>query len=263
MNDPPHVFHLLTRLLKGGAEAKVLETVEGLEEYAFTVGHGAAYDDTQIERLHAAGIETTRFRTIRHYNPVTAVPAVLAVARHLDRHEYDIVHTHCTEAGIIGRFAAAIAGTPAVVHTVHGVPFTTDRNSALNHFTQACERLAARCTDRIVTNADVITAAYCDRGIGRPEQYTTVYSAIDVDRFRTATPAPDIDASGVRILMVGRLAEGKGFEDLLTAIDRLGRDDVAVYLVDEPADNPQSEAVAVLDRCLLALAREKFTLYVG
>jgi len=211
----PKVFHLITRLLKGGAEGKTLGTVYGLEGYDFTVGYGAEFDPDQVTELQNAGIRTQRFRTIRHYNPVTAVPAVLAVGRYIRANEFDIVHTHSTEAGIIGRFGAALAGTPAVVHTVHGVPFADDRNEILERFILGCERRAAPRTDRIVTNADAITADYLSRGIGEANQYETVYSGIDIERFRTVTPAPDIDGSGVRILMVGRLADGKGFSVLL------------------------------------------------
>ncbi|ELY42667.1 glycosyltransferase family 4 protein [Natronorubrum bangense] len=236
MTEKPRVFHLITRLLKGGAEAKTIATVQGLEDYEFTVGYGAEYDPDQVAALEEDGIQTQQFRTIRHYNPVTTVPAVLSVARYLRKHEFDLVHTHSTEAGIIGRFAAALAGTPAVVHTVHGVPFADDRNDLLERFILACERAAAPRTDRIVTNADAIADDYLRRGIGQQEQYTTVYSGIDLEQFRDVTPAADVDGDGVRILMVGRLADGKGFDVLLDAVEQLATDDLSVYLV---GDGPQ------------------------
>ncbi|SIS10380.1 glycosyltransferase family 4 protein [Natronorubrum thiooxidans] len=236
MTETPRVFHLITRLLKGGAEAKTIATVQGLEGYEFTVGYGAEADPDQVAALEQDGIRTQRFRTIRHYNPVTTVPAVLAVARYLRKHEFDLVHTHSTEAGIIGRFAAALAGTPAVVHTVHGVPFADDRNDLLERFILACERAAAPRTDRIVTNADAIADDYLRRGIGQLEQYTTVYSGIDLEQFRDVEPAVDIDGDGVRILMVGRLADGKGFDVLLEALEQLPAEAVSVYLV---GDGPQ------------------------
>jgi hypothetical protein len=51
MTPKPQIFHLITRLLKGGAEAKTIETVLGLEAYDFTVGFGAEYDTDQVQRL--------------------------------------------------------------------------------------------------------------------------------------------------------------------------------------------------------------------
>jgi glycosyltransferase involved in cell wall biosynthesis len=247
MTDSPQVFHLITRLLKGGAEEKTIQTIFGLDEYEFTLGYGAEFDSEQVSRLESNGVETHRFRTIRHYNPITALPAVISVARYLRREEFDIVHTHSTEAGIIGRFAAAIANVPAVVHTVHGIPFAEDRNMILNRFVCHCERVSAQWTDRIVTNADAITEAYLQRGIGRPKQYTTVYSGINLDRFRNASPADDVNGSGVRILMVSRLADGKGFVDLFDAIEAID-EEISVYLVgDGPLYDEIEESITERD----------------
>jgi glycosyltransferase involved in cell wall biosynthesis len=229
----PRVFHLITRLHRGGAEAKTIATVLGLDDYEFTVGFGASYDPQQVQRLQSQGVETEEFRLMRHYNPVTAIPAVVGIALYLRRHEFDIVHTHSTEAGIIGRFAAALAGVPSVVHTVHGVPFAEDRSSLLNRFVLGCERHAATVTDRIVTNADVIAEDYLERGIGTQEQYTTIYSGIDLDAFHSADPASDLPGARPRIVMIGRLAEGKGFDVLLDAMEALGDFDGSVCLVGE------------------------------
>lgn len=220
MTDEPRIFHLITRLLNGGAEAKTIETVLGLDGYDFTVGHGAAVDDAQVARLESQGVATRRFPLIRHYNPLTAVPAIVTVARYLRTREFDVVHTHSTEAGIIGRLAAQMAGVPAI-HTVHGVPFADDRNGLLNRFVLSCERAVAPMTDRIVTNADAIAADYLDRGIGTPDQYTTVYSGVDIEGFASAEPAVDIPGGRPRITMVGRLVQGKGLWVLLDAIERL------------------------------------------
>lgn len=237
----PRVFHLITRLLKGGAEAKTIQTVFGLDRYDFTVGHGAAYDDDQLRRLHERGVATRRFPLLRHYNPITAVPAVVSVTRYLRRKNFDLVHTHSTEAGIIGRLAAHCAGFPSV-HTVHGVPFAEDRHEALNRFVLACERAVAPMTDRIITNADAIADEYLQLGIGRHDQYTTVYSGIDVERFATADPAPDLPGDGLRITMVGRLVEGKGLGVLLDAVAELDRTDVTVSVVGDGPERGTFEA---------------------
>lgn len=220
--ERPKVFHLITRLLKGGAEAKTIATVQGLNSYEFTVGYGAEYDQEQVDRLERDSIETKSFPLIRHYNPVTTGPAVLSLAWYLQREDFDIVHTHSTEAGIIGRFAAALAGVPNIVHTVHGVPFADDRNDVLNRFVLACERQAASCTDRIVTNADIISNDYLERDIGTPDQYTTIYSGVDLDAFADAEPADDLFGERPRVVIIGRLADGKGHGVLLDAVELLG-----------------------------------------
>ncbi len=237
LEDEPRVFHLITRLLKGGAEAKTIQTVFGLDSYQFTVGHGAAYDETQTQRLHDRGVGTRRFPLLRHYNPVTAVPAVRSIAMYIRRQGFNLVHTHSTEAGIVGRLAAHRVGVP-VVHTVHGVPFADDRHDLLTRFVLACERRVAPMTDRIVTNADAIAEDYLQRGIGQPDQYTTVYSGIDVEQFAVAEPATDLPGEGLRITMISRLVEGKGLGVLLDCVDALDREDITVCVV---GDGPERE----------------------
>jgi glycosyltransferase involved in cell wall biosynthesis len=217
-------------LLNGGAEAKTIRTVMGLDHYDFTVGHGASFDAEQVARLHEHGVETRQLMLLRHYNPVTAVPAVGTLARYLSVTDFDMVHTHSTEAGIVGRLAAALADVPAVVHTVHGVPFSEDRSALLNRFVLACERRVAPMTDRIVANADAITDEYLARGIGRPEQYETIYSGIDLDAFTNVEPAPDLQTSEPVVTMVARLVEGKGFDVLFDALERTDERQYAVYI---------------------------------
>lgn len=246
---PPRVFHLITRLIKGGAEAKTTETVLGLDDYDFTIGYGASYDQDRIDLLEQNDVETKRFPLIRHYNLLTTIPAVFSVAQYLRRNELDIVHTHSTEAGIIGRFAAQIAGVPHIVHTVHGVPFADDRNAALNRFVLGCERITARFTDRMITNADVIAEEYLERGIGSPDQYSTVYSGVDLDSFESADPAEDLPGDRPRVVMVGRLANGKGHGVLLDAVESLDDFEGSVCIV---GDGPLYESLfeAIDDRGL-------------
>ncbi|WP_336135349.1 glycosyltransferase family 4 protein [Natronomonas amylolytica] len=236
----PRVFQFITRLLKGGAEDHLIDTVLDLEEYDFTVGHGASYDQKQIDRLQRNGVETEEFPLVRHYNAVTAIPAVVSVIRYLRQHDFDIVHTNSTEAGIIGRFAAATVGSSNVVHTVHGVPFADDRNAILNRFVLACERAAAHRTDRIITNADIMADKYLKRGIGTPQQYTTIYSGIHLDRFRDADPANDLPGTRPRVVMISRLADGKGFDVLLEAVEAIDAEELSVCLV---GDGPLYDSV--------------------
>lgn len=240
MDGRPHVFQFITRLLKGGAEDHLIDTVLGLEEYEFTVGHGSSYDQEQINRLQRNGVNTEEFPLVRHYNPVTAIPAVVSVTQYLRRHDFDIVHTNSTEAGIIGRFAAAAAGVPHIVHTVHGVPFAEDRNDLLNWFVLACERATAHSTDRIITNADIIAETYLERGIGKREQYTTIYSGIHLDRFQKADPTDDLPGTRPRVVLIGRFADGKGFDVLLDAMETIDDDELSVCLV---GDGPLYDSV--------------------
>lgn len=229
----PRIFHLITRLKKGGAEENLIATVTGLEKYEFTVGFGASYDQEQVDRLKRNGIETKQFPLLRHYNPVTALPALIHLTWHLRKNDYDIVHTNTTEAGIIGRIAAAFAGVPVIVHTILGVPFTEDRNLFLNKFLIVCERQASKYTDSIITIADIIKDKYLNQDIGIPKQYRTIRLGTKLERFDNPSPANDLPGDRPRIVMVGRLVNGKGHNVLLDATEMIHGDAGSICIVGE------------------------------
>lgn len=153
----------------------------------------------------------------------------------------DVVHTHSSKAGILGRGAAwrvkteAANGAMRVVHTIHGPPFMPIEGSVAhrlkirlnNAIYTAAERHAARQCDVIASVADAMTREFLSRGIGRPEQYVTVYSGMETRTFLEAAPGEareeiraglGIGADEFVIGTVARLAEHKGHDDILDAI---------------------------------------------
>ena len=113
----PKVFHLITRFLRGGgAEVKTLAELAALQhKYAFTLGYGAEFSPEQLACVVKLGIPVRRFGLICHYNPASLALACLQVCRYLKARRFDIVHTHSTEAGIIGRIAARWARVPIII----------------------------------------------------------------------------------------------------------------------------------------------------
>jgi glycosyltransferase involved in cell wall biosynthesis len=134
----------------------------------------------------------------------------------------DVVHTHSSKAGIIGRRAAHRAGAPVVIHTIHGLAFTASTNAAVNWAYKALEKRAAPLTTRIVCVADAMREQSLAAGIGRPEQYVTIYSGMETGPFLN----PPVKRQEVRASLglsdehvvvgtIARLFDLKGHEDLL------------------------------------------------
>jgi len=220
------ICHLITRFLNGGAETTTGNTIRALldapDAYEVHLGFGAAHDEDRVREIESLGVETQCFRTLRHYNPVTQMAAIGSIAAYLARHDIEIVHTHSTEAGIVGRFAACLADVPVVIHEVHGDPITVDRSDIFNTALKTLERAAAKCSSIQIVKSERIKETYLDRGIGRPKQYSTIYHGVELDTYNSATPAADPPLRrDHRLLFVGRLAEGKGLFDLLNAVERL------------------------------------------
>lgn len=249
------VLHLITRFLGGGAETTTENEVDALldadADYKIHLGYGSEHDPERVADVAARGVKSVCFDHIRHYSLGHTVPAVIQVTRYLRRHDVDIIHTHSTEAGIIGRWAAALARTSYVIHEIHGDPISEDRNAVLNTFVIVMERITAGLTTKFIIKSERIREDFLERGIGNPDQYELIYHGVDFNRFLNVEPAPLPESSAEsRLLYVGRLSEGKGLFDLLDSFE----DVVSVHDVDliVAGDGAlRDELVAAIDRAKL------------
>jgi glycosyltransferase involved in cell wall biosynthesis len=110
-------------------------------------------------------------------DPVRDAAAVARLAALLV--DVDLVHTHSSKAGIIGRAAARAAGVRGIVHTVHGWSFNDVQSAATRRVYIELERAAARSTDRIVCVSESDRMKGLALGIGSADQYRILRSGID------------------------------------------------------------------------------------
>ena len=120
---------------------------------------------------------------VRAIRPGTDWSAYGKLRKAFKRLKPDVVHTHSSKAGIVGRAAAWDEKVPAVVHTIHGLPFGPSEKAWRNRLYVGLERWAARRCHAIVSVCDSMTDQALAAGVGRPEQYLTVYSGMEVEAF--------------------------------------------------------------------------------
>jgi glycosyltransferase involved in cell wall biosynthesis len=222
------IVHVITRLIIGGAQENTLLTVEGLhhhyhDDVTLITGPAEGPEGDLFDKAKRLGLKVELFpeliRPIRPLVDLTAYRKLCATFRAL---KPEVVHTHSSKAGIVARAAAWHAQVPAVVHTVHGLPFGPFETPAKNRLYIALERWAARRCHAIVSVCDAMTTQALAAGIGRPEQFLTVYSGMDADAFLTpARPRDEVrrelglSAGDVAFATVARLFELKGHEDVV------------------------------------------------
>ncbi len=100
------------------------------------------------------------------------------------RWRFDIVHTHNSKDGILGRLAARLAGVPVVIHTAHAIAFRASGYRLVNDLYEALERFAAPLADTLVAVSRENLRDSLSRRIGRPEQHAVVYSGLDLGRYQ-------------------------------------------------------------------------------
>lgn len=228
-----HVVHIITRMILGGAQENTLLTVEDQrhlygDRVELVTGPPLGPEGSLLDRAASRGV-TVRIipelrRAIHPWRDWTSYRALVRVLREL---KPDLVHTHSSKAGILGRAAAAALRIPCV-HTIHGSPFHAYQSRTAWWLYVLAERWAARRCDRLVSVADAMTAQYLAAGVGRPEQYVTVSSGMEVEPFlhppvsREAVRARfGIPTDAVVACKVARLFELKGHDDLIEAARRL------------------------------------------
>jgi len=181
------VLHLITRLDLGGAQQNTLSCVERHDrerfEVALLAGSGGELDDQAVD-IPGARVDLVPW--LRHpIAPLHDLAAVARLAVVLRRRRPDVVHTHSSKAGILGRLGARLAGVPCVVHTVHGWSFNDEQSPAARALYVALERVAARLTDRLLVVSESDRRKGTTLGIGNPERYRVVRSGIDAGLYRT------------------------------------------------------------------------------
>jgi glycosyltransferase involved in cell wall biosynthesis len=184
---PPRlrVCHLITKLELGGAQQNTLYTVSHLDRERFEpsliAGPGGLLD-AEAARLQGVSFEVSP-NLVREVVPWRDLLALGDLVRRLRRLAPHVVHTHSSKAGIVGRAAAALAGVPAIVHSVHGWGFHPFQTAAQRRLFVAAERLAAAVTTHWVTVSRANAAEGLARGILSPGRWEVIRSGIALQRF--------------------------------------------------------------------------------
>ena len=227
------VLHLITRMIVGGAQENTLASVvrvapDRYESHLWT-GPQLGTEGSLLEEATARGVQAVIIPDlVRELSPVRDARVTWDLARRLRRDRFDLIHTHSSKAGIVGRVAAKLAGVPVIVHTAHGWGFHERMSVWRRNVYVGAERALMPITDTLISVSHRTTRIGVDAGIGRAEDYEMIRSGIPLERFR---PDPEARKRGraewgfaeddVVIGTVGRLSEQKNPRDFVELARRV------------------------------------------
>lgn len=232
---PVRVLHVITRMIVGGAQENTMLSCALIDRARFPSEIVCGPETGAEGELHTeAAARGVRIRIepslVRAIHPWKDVIALVRLTRLLRRERFDVVHTHSSKAGIVGRIAARFAGTPVVIHTVHGWAFNPGQPRHVFAMYVWLERVCARWCRDIVVVAEADRDEGLQLGIGRAAQYRLIRSGIEVEAYRDVaiTRAEARARLGVPdhafvVGSVGRLSPQKAPLDLLAAFEVLAR----------------------------------------
>ena len=230
-NKKLKICHVITRMIVGGAQENTLLSVIGQIEKGHDVtlvtGPSPGPEGEllkQSELIAKYDIKIIKSpHLVRIIDPIRDFLAYNYLKNFFINNKFDVVHTHSSKAGIVGRVAACAAKTPFIVHTIHGQAFHKFANPIKNWFFKKAEWWAAKRCHAIFAVAQAMIDQCMEAHITRYSKYKVVYSGMELEPFLNNTPDISlrnelgIPEDSPVIGTVARLFPLKGYEYFVSA----------------------------------------------
>jgi len=248
------VLHVITRLEPGGAQRNTLYTVEHLDrsefEAALAWGPGDPLDEA------AAAIPGLRREPVpelvRPLAPALDARALRRLVDVMRRFSPQVVHTHSSKAGVLGRAAARITRTPVVVHSIHGFGFTPLQSGPVRALYVIAERVMSRWTDHFIAVSESNLREGAALGVVPPERASVIRSGIELERFRRAAGGGEVrrrlglPPAAPLVVQIGNFKPQKAPLDFVRAAAAVAREvpEAWFVMVGDGALRPAAEELA-------------------
>lgn len=162
------VAHLITGIGTGGAGENTLFTIEGLDKkkYHIDLILGEELSKDILKRIINKKINLIQIRPFKAkhsflYDPILLLKLIVL----FKKGRYDIVHTHATKPGILGRIAARIAGVPIIIHGLHANALEVFDSKFINVAKILLEKVTSKFTDAHISVSEIVSKKYLEYGI--------------------------------------------------------------------------------------------------
>ncbi len=236
----PRLLTIITLAEVGGAQSHLSALLPALTT-EFDVVVAAHGPGPLREAARTAGAQFVALRHVRRpLHPWHDACGLLEVAWLVRRLAPDIVHTHSSKAGVLGRLGAALAGAPVRMFTAHGWAFAAHDGWAARMYLWA-DRFAALLTSVVICvsereRTEGMRARTCQR-----KRSVVIHNAVDVE----AAPRAGLAGDPPRIISVGRM---KAPKDPLTLIGALAHLEPGTFRAMLVGDGPDWSVVAAAVR---------------
>jgi len=208
MQKKVSILYVITKLELGGAQKQLISLLTLLDKtryniFLFTAENGLLIDDA----CSINGLTLIRSKFLeRQINPLKDILALIEIYLFIRKNNIDIVHTHSSKAGILGRLAAKFAGVRLKLHTVHGWSFNDYQPIFARAFFIQLEKFIANFTDAIIVVSNYDRQVGLKSRIGIAHRYTLIRYGINYDEFRKEYNAKEKLGIGADNVLVGMIS---------------------------------------------------------
>ena len=234
------VLRIISRMNIGGPAIHVTNLNSGLDpdRYVSLLVSGTENpgEGSLRDLAESAGVEVTVIPQIRSAASLGPrdVLALFKLYRLMRRERPQIVHTHETKAGFLGRLAARLAGVPIVLHTYHGHVLHGYYGPLKSWALRRMEQMLALLTDRLIAVSEQVKRDLVQYRVARSEKISVVPLGFDLEPFLSSEAhrgsfrrEMNLNGSTRLVGIVGRLFPIKNH--------RLFLDAAALVTAEEPA----------------------------
>jgi glycosyltransferase involved in cell wall biosynthesis len=156
--------------------------------------------------------------------------AYLKIKKIIQEFQPDIVHTHASKAGALGRLAAVKCKVPVIVHTFHGHVFHSYFGKSKTLFYKTIERYLAKKSTKIIAISDIQKEELWNQhSICQKDKLVVIPLGFDLDRFQENTEKKrksfrdkyKIEDDEIAIGIIGRLVPIKNHPLFINAINEV------------------------------------------
>ena len=227
----PKVLRIINRFNLGGPTYNAALLSKYLSPEFETLLYGGAIDKTEGDAsfiVRNLGIEPLFIPEMhRSLNLFQDIKAYKKIKKIILEYKPDIVHTHASKAGALGRLAAYKCGVPVIVHTFHGHVFDKYFSILSSTFYINIERYLAKKSSKIIVLSDKQKNDIVNKFKICPEEKVEIISlGFDLDKFQENIDVKrknfrneyQIADDEIAIAIIGRLVPIKNHELFLNAV---------------------------------------------
>tara|TARA_Y100000389_G_scaffold162367_1_gene165138 strand:- start:737 stop:1888 length:1152 start_codon:yes stop_codon:yes gene_type:complete len=224
------IIHIITRLMNGGADENTVFTCNhsvknGDDVTLFT---GKDQDKEILNKIdNRVKLEVIK-NLVNEIRPFKDFLALIEIKKKIKNISPDIVHTHSSKAGILGRIAAWLSGTKLIIHTIHSLPFIS-ANFLTKNFYIFIEKITSIVTNIFINVSEGTKEIYLKSRIGKSSNHHVIFSGFDVDKFKNAKKIEainylntNIKLNGSKIIVrIGRFEKLKRYNELIETFNKV------------------------------------------
>jgi len=214
------LLNIITRLNVGGASIHVVNITYGLQDFCDSMlvsGQLGPHESDMAYYAEKYNVPVTYIKHMkRELSLISDTMAFFQLFALIRREKPDIVNTHLSKAGILGRVAAFLVGVPSVYHTFHGKYYKGDFSKNKKRFFVFIEKILAKITTKIIAPSNNDKQELITHGIAKTEKIVVIRLGFDFSNF-VATQREKfkfreqyaIPRSSLVIALIGRITHDK------------------------------------------------------